>query len=424
MVERTARAVIGAGFGDEGKGLMVDALVRRLGPGTVVVRANGGAQAGHTVVAPDGRRHVFHHWGAGTLAGARTHLSRFFVHDPMRFAAEAADLGDALPLVTGDPRAPVTTPYDKMVNQVAEEWRGADRHGSCGHGFGETVGRHEAGRHPLALADLQRPDLPDGLCAIRSDWLPGRLAELGVPLPAEFAALAAHDGLLDHFLADCRALADRVRPRADADLAADGGPVVFEGAQGLRLCMGLGRRPHVTRSFTGLRNVATLAREAGLGRIEAHYATRCYLTRHGAGPLPREGEGADAFAIHDPTNVEGPWQGRFRTAPLDADALRSFIEADLRQADPTGLEVTATLALTCLDQVRDAVPLVRAGTLGAVAPDALAPALERVTGLRVIAEARGPSAASLTWARDRHGRPRVAPTQAPVPARRLGARHP
>nr|HNI24487.1 adenylosuccinate synthetase [Plasticicumulans sp.] len=54
-----AHAVIGAGYGDEGKGAATDRLAATLGPRALVVRHNGGAQAGHTVIAPDGRRHVF-----------------------------------------------------------------------------------------------------------------------------------------------------------------------------------------------------------------------------------------------------------------------------------------------------------------------------------------------------------------------------
>ena len=75
-----ARVVIGAGWGDEGKGATVDRLVR--GPDDVVVRFNGGAQAGHTVFAPDGRRHVFHHVGSGAFHGAATYLSRHVVSKP------------------------------------------------------------------------------------------------------------------------------------------------------------------------------------------------------------------------------------------------------------------------------------------------------------------------------------------------------
>lgn len=68
-MKTTPIAVIGANYGDEGKGLVTDALSHN---DTTVVRFNGGGQAGHTVVTPDGRRHVFKHIGAGSFRGAHT----------------------------------------------------------------------------------------------------------------------------------------------------------------------------------------------------------------------------------------------------------------------------------------------------------------------------------------------------------------
>ena len=129
---RKAFAVIGSAYGDEGKGLAVDALTsraRRAREDVCVVRSNGGAQAGHTVVTPEGRRHVFSHIGAGALAGARTHLSRFFVVNPMVFGREATNLGAHIleQGVTIDPRAPVTTPWDMLLNQGVERARGPAR---------------------------------------------------------------------------------------------------------------------------------------------------------------------------------------------------------------------------------------------------------------------------------------------------------
>jgi hypothetical protein len=112
-----ATVVIGANFGDEGKGLAVDALAARAGPSrhaglsrhsdAAVIRFNGGAQAGHTVVTEDGRRHVFSHVGAGAFAGAVTFLSRFFVVQPAIFAREAAELAETglTPRVYIDPDA-------------------------------------------------------------------------------------------------------------------------------------------------------------------------------------------------------------------------------------------------------------------------------------------------------------------------------
>ena len=70
-------AIIGANYGDEGKGLLTDYYAAK-SKHSVVVRFNGGPQAGHTVVTPEGKRHVFSHYGSGTLAGAQTFLSKHF----------------------------------------------------------------------------------------------------------------------------------------------------------------------------------------------------------------------------------------------------------------------------------------------------------------------------------------------------------
>ena len=146
MTRFDAKAVIGAGYGDEGKGLLTDFLAAET-KDTIVVRSNGGAQAGHSVVTDDGLRHVFHHIGSGALAGARTHLSRYFVAHPMLFPAEWSALRErgAELSITSDPRTLITTPFDVAVNQALELARGGSRHGSTGLGFGETIERN---RHP------------------------------------------------------------------------------------------------------------------------------------------------------------------------------------------------------------------------------------------------------------------------------------
>ncbi|NKY79097.1 adenylosuccinate synthetase, partial [Nocardiopsis dassonvillei] len=138
--------VVDLGFGDAGKGVTVDLLCARRRFGAVV-RANGGAQAAHNVVTPDGRHHTFAQFGAGTLAPGGpvpTHLSRLMVVDPFALAAEAghlASLGVADPfaLVTVDRRALISTPWHRAANQARERARGEARHGSCGMGVGETV---------------------------------------------------------------------------------------------------------------------------------------------------------------------------------------------------------------------------------------------------------------------------------------------
>lgn len=357
-----AAAVIGAGYGDEGKGRNVDAIVAAMGPGrTVVVRSNGGAQAGHTVVTPDGRRHVFHHLASGAYAGAATHLSRFFVHHPMTFMAERDELETegACVEVTADPRGYVTTPWDMMVNQVLEESRGGARHGSCGYGFGETVGRNEETDFGLTFGDLVRDDLASRLTRIRDLWLPARLGALGLTPDAATLAAMRDPRILHRFMEDCAEFASLVRTVSDADLTTLG-RVVFEAAQGLMLDQRGRDFPHVTRSNTGIQNMAEIAAEAGIDGIDATYATRCYLTRHGAGPMPDHRDLAGLFEIVDETNVPNPWQSSIRHGLLDLDVLASAIAEDLAKAGD--LDVRVRLAVSCLDQaVGGSVRFIRAG---------------------------------------------------------------
>jgi adenylosuccinate synthase len=126
--------------------------------------------------------------------------------------------------------------------------------------------------------------------------------------------------------------------------------VIFEGAQGLLLDQDRGFFPHVTRSNTGLRNVVVLAEEAGIGALDVTYATRAYMTRHGAGPLPGELPDQPYAGIRDETNRPHRWQGSLRFALLDLDLLAGAVRADLADA-PAGLRVSHRLMVSCLDQV-------------------------------------------------------------------------
>ncbi len=358
--QEVAHAVIGAGYGDEGKGLATDALAHHLrvrGEEVTVVRSNGGAQAGHGDERPDSSRHVFHHIGAGTLAGARTHLSQFFVAHPMLFFPEAETLSRlAGPIdVTIDPRALVTTPFDMALNQALEIARGGGRHGSCGLGFGETIERSERG-FSLTAAELRdEAGLRQHLVGIREDWLPARVAELGIdPDMPLLQMIRTNQGILERFLKEALAFHAAVPLREDADLGRDEA-VLFEGAQGLELDMDLGAFPHVTRSRTGLPNMVEIARESEIGEIHPFYMTRAYKTRHGAGPLPGEAALEDQVEIVDLTNIPNDWQGKIRTAPLDLDRLSSIIGQDLARASSSGIGIFPVVGLTCLDQIRDRV---------------------------------------------------------------------
>lgn len=357
---KIAKAVIGSGYGDEGKGLMTDYLAAD-NPGAVIVRTNGGAQAGHTVVTPEGVRHVFHHVGSGALAGARTHLSRFFVAHPMFFLDEIETLSDlgANTEITIDPRALVTTPYDIMINQIIESRRADGRHGSCGMGFGETIERSNERLFEITAGDLKRNVRPI-LRRIRSQWVRKRLEKLGVgdPTDDELAPVFS-DEVLERFALDCEQFRDLVKLRDDEDLGAED-MVIFEGAQGLMLDQDYGAFPYVTRSNTGLPNIAAVCLEAGIGRIDVHYMTRAYTTRHGAGPLKNESKYLNGVEVIDKTNISNEWQGALRLAPLDVDGVLNAITHDISRVKDE-IEIKPGVVVTCMDQITGAASPVEVG---------------------------------------------------------------
>jgi adenylosuccinate synthase len=436
-------SLIGLGFGDCGKGLFTDALCRRLGAHTVV-RYNGGAQAGHNVVLPDGRHHTFSQFGAASFnPGVATVLAAPVVVHPTALAVEARVLGakgvaDAWPRLFIDGRCRVTTPYHQAAGRLREWQRGANAHGSCGVGVGETV--RLGLQHPalvLRYADLRHPARArECLQAIRE-----RLAadfDLGQanaqPAWAEEAQALADEHLADRWLAAVEPVLAQAPPQASGALAerlGRPGAVLFEGAQGLLLDEWHGFHPHTTWSSTGPAAVeAVLASLGVVAPVRHHGILRSHLTRHGAGPLPTHDVALDVIA--ESHNTDDGWQGAFRRGHPDAVLLRHAIAAghgwhslfvshldvfergvplrwceayELR--DPVhgaGRTLTALPrgrpqdlahqeALTHL--LRAAQP--RYGDAPLASAQALIERLQDTTGLRVAATSHGPTASDVNW---------------------------
>lgn len=295
-----ARVVIGANFGDEGKGLTTDYLCSK-GAG-IVVRFNGGANAGHTVVTPEGERHVFRHFGSGTFLGVPTFLSQFFVCNPILFFEERAQLIELgfHPEVYAHPDCLITTFADMMINQIRESGRGLKRHGSCGVGLHETMQRSRVPELKITMGDLW-----NGVdIAPQLDELCNKYAQYRVKSKLDVS-------VIPHFIECCQHFAQCVNPLGIGQCKDS----VFEGAQGLLLDRDNKEFfPHVTHSSTGMKNVNTLCQQAGIDDKEIYYVSRTYLTRHGAGPLP--GEDA-SLAFEDNTNHPTMFQGSIRFAPLN-----------------------------------------------------------------------------------------------------------
>lgn len=395
---KTADVVIGANFGDEGKGLMTDYYAAK--SDSMVVRFNGGAQAGHTVVTSDGKRHVFSHIGSGNFAGAETFLSRYFVCNPLLFRKEWDVLSPkcAIPQIHVDADAIVTTPYDMMINQIAEDMRGNSRHGSCGMGFGETIERCTHAPLALSYGDLaDTAGLRTKLGKIQKEWLPQRLAALGfTALPRQWQDRVASTGIADKFIEDTAFFLHATKQAGASFLEATRKHIVFEGAQGLMLDQTRGIFPHVTRSHTGLKNVLPLSVDAGIRELNVTYATRAYLTRHGAGPLENEEKDPPAQGIKDDTNVLNDWQGNLRYALIEIETLSKFIRDDLSDAAGSGIEIKSALAVTCIDQMDELVTYADRGSITTGRMAGYLELLKKRTGALKMLESRGPTRGTVT----------------------------
>jgi adenylosuccinate synthase len=326
---KRAIITVGLGFGDEGKGATIDFLARRL-EADLVVRYSGGSQAGHNVELPDGRRHTFAQFGAGTLArGAgppRTYLGSNVIIDPPALAREAghlAELGVREPagLVTVHPRCLVTTPWLRTLNRLRELSRGKGRHGSCGQGIGEARSywlrygedavfaadlRHlEILRHKL---ELQRQrvllDLQAFIDRIEADAL--REFDLW-DLNGEAVARDLYEALPDAVAIDAAVPAFRT--------------ALFEGAQGVLLDEYRGFHPHTTWSTVTPHHAWELIEAAGVEAVAVLGVTRAYSTRHGDGPFPTFSAELTG-RLEDPGNPCNPWQGGLRCGWLDLPLLR------------------------------------------------------------------------------------------------------
>src|SRR5579885_2254273 len=159
--QKQAILIADLGFGDAGKGTITDFLTRRLVAHTVV-RYNGGPQAAHNVVTPDGRHHTFSQFGSGMfLPWTTTLLSRFMLINPLNMLKEERHLSmlgvtNAFERTLIDRRSLVITPFHKAINRLRELARADERHGSCGEGIGECMADALArGEAQIFAGDLQ-----------------------------------------------------------------------------------------------------------------------------------------------------------------------------------------------------------------------------------------------------------------------------
>lgn len=357
---KKAYIVIGSNYGDEGKGLAVASAAAGSVGKTLNILINGGAQRGHTVEFPDGRRHVFRHFGSASVFGAVSCADEDFMVNPILFLDEREELRRTWPeaclefLASANCR--VTSVYDMMVNQYIEDYRANARHGSCGLGIYETRRRYERTDWALQLGRLMELTKPEYIAYCRKiaeEYIPNRLREEGISADEQWYRLLCSEGMIANSWEDLCRMKTFVHLFTDWAAARCWDTLIFEAGQGLALDEdNKVDSPHLTPSHTT--SAASAGRIRALGeayRTEILYVTRSYLTRHGAGPLPTECPMKEISSeIIDITNMPNPYQQTIRYGWFDADAVVARIAADRAAAKAILPDVTATVMVTHMNE--------------------------------------------------------------------------
>ena len=335
MSKMKVKVVVGANYGDEGKGLATayfSKIARDNDEKCLNILYNGSCQRGHTVELKDETRHVFHHFGSGTFYGAASYFDKDFIVNPIFFLEEKQKLMELgyNPIVYVNTDCRISIPFDAILNQLFEEGRGANKHGSCGFGVFETVKRNKNKDFAISFLDfayLSYEDKYNFLKRIVNTYIPFRLEEMGYnKVPAQYFDILGGkftDGLIKHYIEDFYSMESICRVISIGkflSLTYDVG--IFEGGQGLLLDEhNMKNFPHLTPSTTTpvppLKRISEENWKVE-GKPEICYVTRTYLTRHGAGPMLNTCPKEDiSERIEDLTNVPNPHQDSLRYGHLD-----------------------------------------------------------------------------------------------------------
>jgi len=312
-----AKVVVGAQWGDEGKAKVVDFLSESA---DLVVRFQGGANAGHTVVA-GGKEFIFHLVPAGVLHPGKVGvIGNGVVVDPEALLEEMDRLErigvkvDGRLFVSRD--AHLVMPYHKVLDRVMEEHRGK-RIGTTGKGIGPCY-RDKAGRVGIRVGDLMDPDVFRAKLHAALDVHNRILSSYGEPPLDEGEILSQYRKFAERMaslVADTSLILNRALD--------EGKRVLFEGAQGTLLDLDHGTYPFVTSSNTTAGGACT-GTGVGPTRIdEVVGVAKAYTTRVGEGPLPTEFEGEMEEEMRRRWGEYGATTGRGRRCGwFDAVAVR------------------------------------------------------------------------------------------------------
>ncbi len=333
--------VIGAQWGDEGKGKVVDWLASRA---DIVVRFQGGHNAGHTLVVGN-ETYKLSLLPSGLVRGKLGIIGNGVVVDPEALLAEIERVEAQGLRVTPDSlrvaeNAPLILPVHSAIDRAREAARGDRKIGTTGRGIGPAY-EDKVARRAIRLADLAEPET-----------VAAKLDELLLHHNTLLQGLGAPTFAKEELLARLMALAPRLLPYAEPvwqrldEARRAGRRILFEGAQAVMLDVDHGTYPYVTSSNTV---AATAASGSGMSPALVGFVlgiAKAYSTRVGSGPFPTELKDATGQLLGDRGNEFGTVTGRRRRCGwFDAVLVRQAVKVGGIQG----------LALTKLD-VLDGLP--------------------------------------------------------------------
>ncbi|UZT96338.1 adenylosuccinate synthetase [Chryseobacterium fluminis] len=326
---KSAKIVIGLGFGDEGKGITTDFLAQQH-PESIVIRFSGGQQAAHTVMIGD-KKHIHSSFASGALRGLPSYFSEQCTIHPTFLFNERKELiqkNGSVELYI-HPLAKVTTPFDVLYNRKNVKNL---EHGTCGKGVGATMKRNES-PFKLFAVDLIAPR------TMLIEKLKGIAHYYGF-----------EDGKdIENALEDFFEAVDEIDWKIEGyEYLKSYDHLIFEGSQGILLDMDHGVFPNVTYASTTSKNACEICRLLKIEDIEIFYVTRCYSTRHGSGWMSNENE-LTLKNNEEETCTFNEFQKDLRFGDLDYDLLNYALKSD----QAYGVAQKKNLVITCLDQLEE-----------------------------------------------------------------------
>ncbi|MBE3590973.1 MAG: adenylosuccinate synthase [Firmicutes bacterium] len=312
--------LVGSQWGDEGKGKVTDVLAEHA---DVVVRYQGGANAGHTVVA-GGRTYKLHLVPSGIVHGKTCVIGNGVVLDPEHFLHEVEYLrgcGLDVDRIHVSDAAHVIFPYHKTLDELEEERRGEGRIGTTRRGIGPAY-MDKVARAGIRVGDLLRPETLRRKLEANLEQVNHLIEKVygrpGFELDALLEQYVEFGRRLRPFVTDTAVLINRAIDRGEH--------VLFEGAQGTMLDLDHGTYPYVTSSYPTAGG-ACLGSGVGPTRIDRVVGVaKAYTSRVGDGPFPTELRDATGDWIREKGHEYGTTTGRPRRCGwLDTVILRHSV---------------------------------------------------------------------------------------------------